>query len=311
MSSRVGKWVLLVAVACLVVAFAAPAFAATGGPAYATWGSVSGLPGNLGSTSPHGGYTTTTVKCKVCHAVHNAEQPGGELLLRGTVAEACNYCHVGGAGGYTQVYEGIPTNYSGTDYSNAHNSYQIATVEQGVTCNMCHQVHAADVAMTSNAYLTTKLLKGAKTYTAIPSPNYDPVAQAPLSGDTSNTALTKWCAGCHFTRVGSAGTYYGGDYNGQSHVMTAAAANYDNASVQYTGRVAWLGSEDCASCHNSQYGIPTGFAGSGAWPHYTTGARFLLTGANSTSSAPATNTAADGVCLRCHRNGTNGIGLSF
>jgi nitrate/TMAO reductase-like tetraheme cytochrome c subunit len=301
MRIKLGKWAFLFAVTCLMFAFAASAFAATGST-YATWGSVSGLPGQ--GTSPHGGYTTTTVKCKVCHAVHNADVPGGELLLRGTVGDACNYCHVGGAGGYTQVYGGNPANYSGTDFSNAHNSWQITGVEQGVTCNICHQVHAADIAMTSNAYLTTKLLKGDKTYLPFPSPNYDPAAMEPLSTDTSNTALTKWCAGCHFTRTAGTVTYYGDNYNGQSHVMTAAVAAYDNSAVTFNGQVAWLGSNDCASCHNSQYTT-------NAWPHYTTGVRFLVSGATSTQSVAATNSAADGVCLRCHRNGTNGIGLNF
>ncbi len=43
---------------------------------------------------PHGGYTTTTQKCKVCHAVHRAN--GAYVLLRVDDADnACSYCHVG------------------------------------------------------------------------------------------------------------------------------------------------------------------------------------------------------------------------
>lgn len=43
---------------------------------------------------PHGKYTTTTNKCKICHAVHRAE--GAFALLRTDNADdACSYCHIG------------------------------------------------------------------------------------------------------------------------------------------------------------------------------------------------------------------------
>src|SRR5512138_1323039 len=33
---------------------------------------LAAIPGNAGSSSPHGGYATSTVKCAACHAVHAA-----------------------------------------------------------------------------------------------------------------------------------------------------------------------------------------------------------------------------------------------
>lgn len=273
---------------------------------YIPWDSVKSLPGQ--GTSPHGGYTTGTVKCGVCHAVHGASaatsSPAPQLLLQSAVADACNYCHVGGAGGYTQVYAGNPANYSGTDLKNAHNSFLVSGVQQGITCTKCHQVHAADSAMTANAYLTTKLLVGAKTYSNFPLPNYDPVAQAPLSTDTSDTALMKWCAGCHFTRGGSY-TYYADAYNGQSHIMTTPTASYTNPGTTYTGQIAWKGSNYCASCHSSGYRTA-------AWPHYTAGTRFLESAADaSTTPTAAVDSRQDGVCLQCHRSTTSGAGVGF
>lgn len=284
--------------AIVAAAVVAPAYASVGS-GYLTWDSAS--PG-----SPHGGYATTTNKCAVCHAVHNADATG-ELLLKGTVAGACNYCHVGGLGGYTQVYGGVVANYQGTDLSGAHNFYGGG----GVTCSQCHQVHAADATMTANAYLTTKLLIGAKTDFT----QYDSLAGVPLSTDTSNTALTKWCTKCHDVGLGTNNTYYNGyDYPGSGfdsfsypggHVMTTATANYAMPDGS-TRRVAWLDSTQCASCHSAGYTTS-------AWPHYTAGAaRFLMSaGASTSSTAGAVEPSDDGVCLRCHREGTSGIGLDY
>ena len=52
--------------------------------------------GTLYLNNPHGGYDSTTNKCKVCHAVHRAE--GAYFLLRSdTQDDACTYCHIGGS----------------------------------------------------------------------------------------------------------------------------------------------------------------------------------------------------------------------
>ena len=56
------------------------------------------------SVSPHSGYSTTTGKCKVCHAVHGAGSTdvtgttlnATEVLLRSTKANACEFCHLTG-----------------------------------------------------------------------------------------------------------------------------------------------------------------------------------------------------------------------
>lgn len=290
---------------CLVLALAAPAFASYGYSGYLTWASVSGLPGQ--GTSPHSGFTTGTQKCAVCHAVHNASALG-EVLLRSDVAGACNYCHVNTASApITQVYESDETKYSGTDLPNAHNSYEVLGVQRGVTCSSCHQVHAADAMMTANEYLTQKLLKGSKTQDGTWDVFAGP-AETLASDPNTNTALTKWCARCHFTALAGPGSYpyYSTDYNARTHVMTSAAAVYDNSAANYSGRVAWQDSNQCSSCHSSDYTTS-------AWPHYTAGERFLVTADNASDTpVAATETQADGVCLRCHRNDSgNGIGLDF
>lgn len=301
-----------VATAVMLVAIAAPAFA--GG--YIAWTQVSALPGN--APSPHGGYTASTVKCQVCHAVHYANATG-ELLLNSTVAGACNYCHVGGAGGYTQVYNGQPNNYLGTDLPTAHN----AGIANGVTCSECHQVHAAQNVMTANAALTTKLLKL--------QPSLDPSAGAPLAGETTYTAMSKWCADCHYNRglngqaVGaSSGVsyYYNMARNGRSHVMTGAGATYTNPAATTTTKVAWSDSSRCMECHAAGTPVVEGFtniaqSATNNFPHYTQGATYFLESAEASNRprSGATTNDADGVCLTCHRNWTGavtqGIGFTY
>lgn len=304
--STASRTMFVIAVAtCMTLMFAASAFAESP-PAwgsYVAWSEVATLPGQ--GTSPHGGYSSTTVKCGVCHAVHAAATTtssglDAEVLLQDTASEACNYCHVGGAGGYSQVYGSSPDNYSSADLPNAHNVYVDGTVTKGVTCAKCHQVHGADMQMTANPYLTTKILRGDKTYNMFV-PNYDPVARAPLSTDDSSTALTKWCAGCHFKTY----PYYADGYQQQSHIMTTATATYGNLAATYTGRVAWKDSTYCSSCHSSGFGTA-------AWPHYTEGWAFLESASGATATASgALDSREDGVCLRCHRSGDEGAGLTF
>jgi hypothetical protein len=109
-----------------------------------------GLGTNSGSNSPHGNYTTTTVKCVVCHAVHYAA-PGGapadsglqdaDTLLRMKASQACGFCHAtaGMAVNGRPVYDGLnPTpGQTGGDQNGGH--------QTGTNCSMCHTtVHGVD-----------------------------------------------------------------------------------------------------------------------------------------------------------------------
>ncbi|MCL6472687.1 MAG: hypothetical protein K6T91_07750 [Firmicutes bacterium] len=76
-----------------------------------------GTPGQTDTSGPHGGYDTTTNKCKVCHAVHRAE--GSYYLLRAdSQDDACDYCHIGGsAHSNNTVYD---LNPNGKQTTNGH-----------------------------------------------------------------------------------------------------------------------------------------------------------------------------------------------
>jgi hypothetical protein len=95
---------------------------------------------SAGASSPHGAYTTTTMKCAVCHAVHYAA-PGGapvgagqtaDTLLRMTAGNACAYCHV--VAGQTvngrSVYDGVIPTVSGGSRDTGHRI--------GTNCTECH-----------------------------------------------------------------------------------------------------------------------------------------------------------------------------
>ena len=59
-------------------------------------------PANGYKQGPHGGYTTTTNKCSVCHSTHYAA--GSYMLLRANSREAaCDFCHGGGGGSSINV----------------------------------------------------------------------------------------------------------------------------------------------------------------------------------------------------------------
>ena len=113
---------------------------------YMDWST--GLGTNNLSTSPHGAYTTTTSKCVVCHAVHNAA-PGNapvgaagataDTLLRMKASDACAFCHV--TAGQTvngrPVYDGVVPVTSGGSSNTGH--------AVGSNCNECHTgVHGAN-----------------------------------------------------------------------------------------------------------------------------------------------------------------------
>ena len=123
---------------------------------------------------PHGGYSNTTDRCKVCHDVH-ASQGSKRLLPQDTVADICETCHdftegisiygeivangdtvgsahevPGGAvartgeatmvpGGQLGVHAGDP--YPNTGGTTAYSTLSLASGEQALTCTDCHTPH--------------------------------------------------------------------------------------------------------------------------------------------------------------------------
>lgn len=156
-----------VLVVALTFAFAASAFADHSPDFYVQWNAAGANAGTDGS--PHSGYTVTTVKCAVCHAVHRAAVPGQagmdaawggsattpgtaagsstQLLLRSSVAEACNYCHISTAIGGVRIYNGNVSNVG---------NWVNSGYGHGNGCTDCHAVHGAN---TFGGAMSAKILR--------------------------------------------------------------------------------------------------------------------------------------------------------
>lgn len=304
------KRILLVALAVcgLLALFAAPAFAqGYGDPVYP-----------VPAVSPHGGFTLASQNCRVCHAVHNANDTG-EVLLNGvTVANACTFCHVEpGVVGYIRIYDGVAANYNNASDS-AHDVAGLAT------CVGCHQVHAAENAMVmtntidpttgaafgvTEPYLVKKILKVSGAF------DQDVQAGGPwewTGSEADGTQVSKWCTQCH--------PYYNEGYNGNSHVMRGLSGGYAAAAGHASapaGDISQYASTTCHDCHN-QGDVDQAIPGVAvqvqySFPHYTQGDRFLsaATALDGSTDGPATDSKADGVCMRCHRGGVVGGGVGI
>jgi hypothetical protein len=157
---------VLSCVALLTFAFVGAAFADHSPSFYIKWDSA-----HAGAVAgPHAGYTESTTKCEVCHAVHRAPAPnvswtgaslirGGEwaraeyradptpgvntqLLLMSSAAGACNYCHINTSVGGQQLYGGQASNILGPwDEGYGHHN----------ACTGCHAVHGAFALNANNA----------------------------------------------------------------------------------------------------------------------------------------------------------------
>jgi predicted CXXCH cytochrome family protein len=142
------------------------------------------------TVSPHGGYTTTTNKCKYCHAVHLAT--GAYMLTRAnTRSQTCDYCHGDGAGAGTNIvanYEGHTMGsgmaYFGPAPNGVDGDTYYVTPANPFDCMTCHSVHA-------NPERIVRLADLDKDYLLLRNPD-----GTDTTYNSSNT-LSQWCADCH------------------------------------------------------------------------------------------------------------------
>jgi hypothetical protein len=266
--------------------------AGAGTETYMDWSTALGTNGVVGN-SPHGNFTTTTVKCVVCHAVHYAA-PGGapvgsgqtaDTLLRMKASDACGFCHgqTGTAVNGTPVYDGIYT-ASMASGGSANTGHAV-----GTNCNECHaSVHGVNED-NSVASLAGFLLKG-----------------QPNNGSTGSGTMIAAITAIDTTATGQ------GFASGAALGGTPAVYATTNTSVLREQAVGIF----CAECHNGAYatvaaGAQTNVSGANGTVAYSghriaaaatstwnaTGAKVSSSALNGTLAvawAPATN------CKSCH-----------
>lgn len=347
---------LALLVGIMVLALGGTAFAI--GPAYVDWTTGGANAGAL--PTPHKDYQLTTEKCAVCHSVHAAapsiegsaavnnalwsgsaanngyqNTPGAEqsqVLLRGSVSNACTYCHIDTSIGGKQIYGGVKTNYT-TANSMGHNG----SPGGSASCAGCHAVHGANTiggAVASKILLNEAANGGTRPYQPeFVTEKYAGVSSA-LNTDSAdrNKQITGFCTKCHAVYAGSSeqtitSTGYfdmksyglsiprGSKMDYHNHPLKAAETTFSAAGAAFKGQAAFVDSSYCRSCHAAGTDGSTANSGliSSSFPHMTPGNASFLTAAENSNAAETgvEDGKQDGVCLRCHSNGTAGVGSSF
>ena len=287
-------------------------------------------------SSPHGGYSDVTDKCKVCHAVHNANAsvetsfspPQALLRTRRGVPQpttdrnyngmACAYCHIVGSWSIKTVYGGSLDNYQRNSRYNHDDNHRYfgGTRKNYAGCMSCHSVHGSNV------------LAGYETdiVSANPNPDWNTITIDSLTDfcrdchEDTSTAFGTWgyrCGMCHSSVVVPGGEdptemtdqwppFYNEGRDGTTHIMTTTLTG------NYGTQVAWEDSSDCRDCH-----MGGNHSEGNSFPHYTSGAYFLDDTYTPPDTYNSADTQMDRVCLNCHAEGgdgdayTTGVGKSF
>lgn len=255
---------------------------------------------------PHGGYVSTTNKCRECHAVHRAYS--SKVLLRyQTILANCRYCHDPTFGVTSEtvatrgwVYQVIPS----TEIEGGHNpGMEIATsilggnfgLDATFTCTSCHSPHANPRRMITSSFVGD----GETTAT-----NHLLLGTPGKATGTYFYYSGGWCADCHDRRhngipginnhpVSTSTAYESVDFWNGSAYETTSLAN-SNAGYVMNDR---LGVDDphpiCQQCHEDAREIPSATFNQGsnpayiAFPHETTNYRMVIE-------------TGDDLCLNCH-----------
>ena len=168
---------------------------------------------NEPTANPHGGYSSTSNKCKTCHAVHLAEGPF--RLLRGATgaADECDYCHGDGGHastivkadteeGHTMGWPAIAAGGTGDPSRPPDDSDVTAPAVQlaysvdlnPFRCGACHSPHDNNTVTFTGAG-SSKLLK--KDPDGGESLYWDPDAVEPI------LTKSRWCSDCHSANYGA------------------------------------------------------------------------------------------------------------
>jgi hypothetical protein len=248
-----------------------------------------GVASNYTTDDQYGHNGSTSAQCASCHAVHGADTFKGFIAGKILKAQGNLVSNVSG-GVQTEAYSRLNTYVNGgTDVFDATSVSvgNVGDVQVTAFCTRCH-----------------------KTFS-----------------DASETTIT---ASGYFQEW-DGGKTYGSPRSYKNHPLKAAEATFVASGANYSGRVAWADAYTCRSCHAAgDTRVSTSYSGTGgvvAWsfPHWTNGnAAFLVSGwgvndgnigilddhdastGKPSGSHDVNDGAEDGVCLRCHTNGSTG-----
>jgi hypothetical protein len=211
--------------------------------------SFASLHNPAGTVGVHGGYTTTTYRCKGCHSVHNAPADGQLLLPGPTIKASCEACHdgTGGRGVYGTIAARGLTVYSehsveATDVvpgGNAANGgsaiMEFGGLNKSLTCTDCHSPHGSGLV----APFQGDRFRLATSVTRLPMVKTRMLKQRP-GGATTATAEygSDWCLACHKGRNSALTDVH--NHPADSRDTTTTPFVYDhlarlNASGTWTG----------------------------------------------------------------------------
>ena len=303
------------------------------GARYLSWDfAAAGDPvNNIGS--PHGGYTANTNKCAVCHSVHQAVVGGSVLTAYGpysTYAAGCVACH-----GDNSTFTDVKITANADGYISPHG-----------TCTRCHSLNPHGVGGSVYPTLEAKLLNtsaDAAIGTDILAANNGLVADmfdgtASLNDEGIILGTGYLCGACH-NQAFAVNTPSADPASGSSHltghrVLATATTTWNEAtygaSMTATSTIAWNNAFGCDSCHaaamsDGSSAFPHGYVdNTGAVsPKTVAGSSYIwLTYGSYAGSADTTILATtepdspllltkDGLCLKCHRSSTAGVGISY
>lgn len=229
---------------------------------------------------PHANYTTTTVKCAVCHSVHGAPD-GSFLLTKATgvgaatsAAATCSFCHARTATASSKKVS-LVMGYS--------------TAPHGSRCSgatACHAQSPHGVGVSTYSLMASKLInKGVDT--KIAAAIVDPKTGLTNADFTAGSAdgfkvVTGYVCGqpgCHYESafaVKSRGNAMMTDSNGgmtpaykTGHPVIATAGVFSppqGASIGAGKTVAWTATNGCDTCHDV---ADAGNGGLSWFPHNT------------------------------------------
>jgi len=304
----------------------------------AIWNPTTAVP-----SSPHGYFSSSSNKCRVCHAVHEANSDSWRLLRATDKVSECTVCH-GNTGLTLKRPYGAKTYSIRGEHTLTTGAITIPdssgsiSLGSGLGCNNCHSVHGANTLISygvdDSADWDAKILRR--------NPNNDlKILAIGVTGAADSTTVdtvinakhSNFCADCHDDNPNWNASDTTPRANGKSHVQGPAAdGELEVNSVTQT--VAWdlAAGDGCTGCHSATDagnvvagtpGIAAPPVGVSAFPHQTIGAKLLADsfalGAEATAVGDANRIIPnmDQVCGSCHTDtadfstATQGVGITF